>query len=421
MALQRTDLFGYAGSSHQPQGRVLTAEEAYGALGSESLAAEEEYGYDPDDEYGALGSESLTAEEEYGLDDEDDDFGFDDDDEYGALGSESLTAEEEYGLDDEDDEDDEMGAWYGEDDEDDEDDEMGFFGAEEGEAAAMLDELDAEMDEEIYGAWYGAAGGTLAVPAGTEQALNALGAAVNAPGVLLPSFLQSAGAEPGWVEWGLEKMASWIAPGDAEELAAYLMKQPQFHNWNSLGPAQQAELVRNAVWQSAIPGLEQNWDEPFRQAWNSSPSAIGAAWAGLKATPSAVWAFITSDAPNGVVAFLTEIPGFGAGLQAAMNAAGVQRPDQLVNGLAMRYYVMGLVGIPVYSWIADAVTRQGQAAVQAVQAVSMPVGPQDLGVLPVMPPPQALPAPTTGLPAPQTILALGYAAMAGGAVLGVFK
>jgi len=401
--LSRTDMFGYAGASHEPQGRVLTAEEEYGAHGfgaldSASLFAEEEYG--------ALTSPSLFAEEEYGdddFDDDDDDFGADydddddDDDDFGALDSESLFAEEAYG-DEDDDFDDEFGSDVSED----------------------LDALDQELDSEIFGSWYGDAGGTLAAPAGAEHAVASLADAVNV-GAILPGFAQSSGAEPGWIEWGMEGLQNFLETDDSEELAAYLMQQPGFANWNSLNQSQQAQLVKQAVISAAIPGLEQNWDEPFRQAFASNPSILGAAWSSLASTPSAIWGLITTDYPNAMFAVIQEIPGVGAAAQGLAKAAGVQRPDQLINALAIRYYIMGLVYPSIYTWIAESVTRQGQAAVAAVAAASQPVA-QDVAPLPpMMPPPQAVAQPTTGLPSPPTILALGFGLSAAGAVLGIFK
>ncbi len=430
MAISRTDMFGYAGSSHQPQGHVLTAEEGYGAHGfgaldSESLAAEEAYG--------ALTSSTLFAEEEYGLDDDDDDdYGLDDDD------------DDDYGLDDDDDDDDdEFGggyAWYGDDDEDDdefgaldseslyaeeaygEDEDEEDFGLDEfgAEVSDELDALDAELDQEIFGAWYGAAGGTLAAPSGAEQAVGALADAVNI-GAFLPSFAQSSGAEPGWIEWGVEKLQNFVETDDSEELATYLMQQPGFANWNSLSEAQQAQLVKQAVTAAAIPGLELNWDEPFRQAFSQNPGILGLGWADLAIAPSAIWGLITSDYPNSMFAVLQEIPGVGAALQGLAKTVGVQRPDQLFNALAIRYYILGLVYPDIYSWIAQSVTRQGQSAVAAIDAVNRPAV-QDVAPLPpMMPPPQTMAEPTTGLPSPPVILAVGFGLSAAGAVLGIFK
>jgi hypothetical protein len=400
------DLFGYAGSSHQPQGRVLTAEEAYGG-------------------YGALTSPTLTAEEEYGSDWYGED---DDDDDFGALDSPSLYAEEEYGEDD--DEDDEFGVWYGAEHDDDDDDDFGYideFGAEaEADAEDMLAELEAELDEDIFGAWYGGAGGTLAIPPGTEGAMDNLGNAVDAPNVLLPEFLNPAGAEPGWIESGVRAMSEFVAPGDADEIAVYLMNEPGFGNWNNLSnpdgspSAQQIAMVRNAVKRSAMPGLEQNWDEPFREAWANNPAKLPAAWQGLKATPSAIWAFLTTDTPNALAGWLMEVPGIGTAVRAWV---GENRPDQMINGLAIRYWLLGLFFPVIYEWIAQRITADAQPAIQIVQQATAPAPApaQDLGVLPIQPPPQVLPTPQTGLPSPQTILAIGYGLMTGGAVLGVFK
>lgn len=218
----------------------------------------------------------------------------------------------------------------------------------------------------------------------------------------------------------MEKLQSYMEPGDAAEIATYLMNQPGFANWNSLNEAQQAQLVKQAVIASAIPGLEQNWDEPFRRAFSSNPSILGSAWATLTSGPSAIWGLITSDYPNTMFAVLQEIPGVGAALQALSQSVGVQRPDQLFNGLAIRYYMLGLMYPAIYNWIAQSVTKQGQAAIAAVSAVSRPV--QDVAPLPpMMAPPQTMPAPSTGLPSPPVILAVGFGLSAAGAVLGFFK
>jgi len=383
------DLFGYAGSSHQPQGRVLTAEEIYGALGSASLDAEEEYGDwddDEDDEFGALDSESLFAEEAYG-----------------ALDSRSLFEEEEYGYTDDD---------------------------EYGEIEDDLDELDEEIDGDAYGAFYGAAGGVLRVPAGTEPTLRSLADAVAPGGVLLPGFLLSAGADPGWIELGLETLQRGLEGGDADELAAYLMNEPGFGNWND-PKTPRAAMVYNAVVASAIPGFEQNWDEPFRQAFENNDTRLGKAWGGVMATPEAIWALLTTDAPNAMVGWLKEAAPFLSGPLTEWAGAS---PDQMINVMAMRYYMIGLVYPEGYDWIADAVTRQGQDAIHAVaesDAAAAPRSSRDLGAVPasfpnlddvlIAPPPQAIPSTGMGLPAPTTILAAGYGFVIGGSVLGILS
>lgn len=433
MALSRKDLFGYAGASHEPQGRVLTAEEeygahGYGALNSSSLFAEEAYG--------ALSSPDLFSEEEYvndiGLnssfadddDDDDDDidddeFGFDEDedeDDFGALNSPSLFAEEEYGDDDDDDDD----YGYASDDE---------YGADslEGE----LDALDAELDSEIFGAWYGVAGGVLAAPEGVSNAaVGALAKALDV-GAFLPSFLQNTGVDPGYIESGIESLRQLFEPGDTREIATYLMTQHQeaFANWNSLSEGQQAQLIKEAVTASAIPGVEMSWDEPFRRQFAANPGIMGAAWSSLAASPSAVWNLLFTDLPNAMLYAATEVPVLGAAIEAGQRAAGAATADEFFNMTAIRYYFLGLVYPKIYTWLAQSVTKQGQAAIQAVANVTQPEGPpprmaiiQDVSPLPEMlPPPQTLSQPTTGLPSSETILAVGFGLTAAGAVLGVFK
>src|SRR5574338_275054 len=94
----RNNQYGYAGASHVSQDRVLTSEEDYGGI------------FDEDDDFGALMSTDLASEELYG-DDVDDDA--------------------EFGADDDGDSDD---------------------------ADALLDQLDSDLDSEVYGAWYGVQG-----------------------------------------------------------------------------------------------------------------------------------------------------------------------------------------------------------------------------------------------------------------------
>lgn len=368
------DLFGYAGSSHQPQDRVLSAEEAYGALGSATLDDEEEYGSAWDDDFGALDSDSLFDEEEYGDDDDEDDFGYiDGDEEFGEIGDD-------------------------------------------------LDELNEELDEDVYGAFYGAAGGTLMAPAGTDYAIESLGDALSPAGVFLPTSLQSAGVDPGWIEWGLEKMLEKVEGGDTNEIAAYLMNEPNFGNWNSLSGEEKQQMVYDAIVSSAIPGLEMAWDEPLRQAWASNDTTLDRALGGVMAVPSAIWKLVTTDQPNAVAAWIKEIPGFADPMDNLMAGLGVSRPDQIINVAAIRYFLIGLVYPQVYGWIADAVTRQGQEAISAVAQsrapASAPVSELDMGILPMPPPPQAIPSKGMGLPCPTSILAAGYGFVIGGSVLG---
>jgi hypothetical protein len=454
MPLTRSDLFGYAGASHEPQGRVLTSEEDYGAhgfgaLNSASLLEEEAYG--------ALNSPSLFAEEGYGalnsaslLEEE----------AYGALNSPSLFAEEEYGEEDDEDEDSYGGSWrYGaSDDDDDDDDDLDLyededleegFGADEADSAeAELDAFDAELGEEVFGAWYGFDGGSLAVPPGTEAARDAVASAVTPTAVMMPSMM------PSMMQYAAEKFINsterWFVQGDDEELASYVLLGLQDAGvpWNQMSRQQKETLVYNAVVSSAIPGIEYAWDEPFRQAWASSDGFTSTAMNMAKASPSAMWAFLVTDVPNAMVTAMGEIPGLST-----VTEYLAENPDEFVNSVAIRYYFLGLVGVPVYSWLVQSIDANASGAMASAWQTmheshagptsmdlgtllpQMPVpashvGPtsistsMDLGTLPQVPvlaPPQVIPETSTGLPAPQTILAMGYAAMAGGAVLGIFK
>lgn len=380
----RSDLFGYAGG-HVPMDAVLNAEARYGAHG-----------------YGALNSASLLAEEAYGEDEDDDDFG--------ALNSASLLAEEAYG---EDEDEDDAGDDFGDD----------VFGDEGDEIDEDLDELDAELDSELYGSWYGATEGALAAPAGAEGQVNSLAMALNV-GAFLPAFLINAGAEPGYFEYFMEKAASAVGPNDAREIAVKLMNQRGFESWNQLSKGQQAQLVRNAVVEAAIPGLQTTWDDPFRKAFQANPGIMGASWASLKALPFSIWNLIAEDGPNGILAVLQELPGLGPAATQALSVLGVQAPDQVINGLAIRYYFAGLVYPSIYTWLADSVTNQGQAGIQAVAESTRPPvqAPryEDVGPLPRLENrPEVIPSSGSGFPEPQNILAVGYGLVVLGGLTGI--
>lgn len=398
--------FGYAGASHEPQGRVLTAEELYGALNSPSLAAEEEYG--------ALGSESLLAEEEYGVDDDDDFgawYGSDDDDD---------------DDDDDEDEDDDFGAWYGADDDE--------FGDDDDDALA---DLEAQVDQDLYGAWYGATGALDLAPEAegfVPQMANAL-----APGALLPNQLRG-----GYIESFIEGADAAMAPEAAEEIARRVMQHPEFVNWSSHDQASKARIVQDAL-RSSTAGVDMQVDDnikaQFQQALSDGASflsepSLGAAWGLIKQGPYNLvqnlhtWA--TIDVPNISQAALIQLPIAGNLTAETMKALGAKPDDALINTLAMRYQLASQVfGPQVYDWIANSIDMQADAgsAASAVAASQFSEQPMDMGpalVGPVAPipsvqaPSQVIAPSTSGLPRPQTILAFGYAAMCGGAALGIF-
>jgi hypothetical protein len=403
---------------------VMDAEFEYGDLGSESLTAEEEYG--------ALGSQSLFAEELYGDD-------IDDDDDFGALGSSSLFAEEEYG-DDIDDDDDDFGAGleregahrsipsaFGDDDDDDDDDDD--FGAWYGDDDdAGLTSLESDIDDDLYGAWYGADVLEQRVEASgvTPQGLAGLTQAVNV-GVFLPQFLQerTAGEASGWVESVVEKVVSAGTPGDAQEIAAYIAGDPEFGVWDSLGPAGQAALVRRAVASGAFPGMEMRAKqaalESFEQHYQGGVmSAVASA---ARATPSMVWAFWTQDLPAIWVTLFTEVPLTGVIGEEIARGVGQPNYEEIINSYAIALAIIGLAFPTVYAWMAESINSERGSRLAVDEAAA---GYQTVALSPaeapyVTPPPEAIATGRAALPRPQTILAVGYAAMSAGALLGIFR
>ncbi len=422
---------------------VMAAEFAYGDLDSESLTAEEDYG--------ALGSESLLEEEEYGDDDDDDDddddFGVgyggddddDDDDDFGALGSESLLAEEEYGAGLE-----RQGAhqsipsfgeWYGEDDDDDDDDDDfgGHDDDDDDDDEIGLADLEAEIDEDLYGAWY--SGDPLAQRVQesgiSKKGMNALEDSVAQGAVLLPQFLQENPDGRGIIDDVLEFVMSLSSPGDAKEIAAYIAGDPNLGNWNAMNWGHQLQIVRNAVASAALPGIEMTAPGQFLDAFEQhyQGGIFSAAKSGSIAAVKGAWAVASNDLPRAWAAVLGDIPIGGKMLTELQDAVGKPNWDDMVNPLAVGYVLVGFVHPGIYGSLVESITQRAQLAIQEAGATrdvrgaaaaayqTTPLGP----IPTVTQPPHAVAVTQPMLPRPQTVLAFGYAVMAGGAVLGVFK
>lgn len=382
---RRKSLFGTV--TDVPQDNILDAEEEYGYVSDGPiLEAEEDYssvfggGYTW---YGAEDDDILDDEEDYV-----DDIDLDD---------------EEY-LDDLDED----------DDEDDDEEAMGYYGADsdvqlEGELA----ELEAEIDEDLeFGAWYGR--GPLTVPGPARASVQDLADALNL-GAVLPSWLQSQGATEGWIEWGVENLNDLVTNNETREIAKYLMNEPGFASWNSLSEEQQAQMVANAVAEASWMGIEMQGDDPLRQALNA-PTLFAKLSEAMFATPRAFWNFVSGDVPRMTAAALSELGIRGPG--------GALVDDQMINGLAIRYRVIGFIYPNIYRWLADSVTRQGQSAITAVQQTTQDLGsvvqPGAPTVPHVQPPPRVLPT-KTAWPTPAQIIGIGLGITTGGAVLGVFE
>jgi hypothetical protein len=327
----------------------------------------------PDESFGALNSPSLAAELAYG-----------------ALSSPSLTAEYEYGLDDDDDD----------DDDDDYDDELDEFGGDyEWFGADDFDDLEAEIDAE-FGAWYGFKGPLAPVEGVTADELQLIADAFYA-GFLFPENLQG-----GNFEWAIEWAQKAITGNQGLEIAAYLTHEPGFRV-GSVTP----QMVKEAVKNAAVPGMEAAWDEPLKDWWQGTSEQQGW-WDWITGAPGAalesVMAYVSTDIPTAINAMLTE-------------ANITDGTEQIVNSLAMGIYFHSLnplIGDKIYAWIADKINKDAASAVAPREEVfPMPVGPMP-GPMPG-PIDVAPPAAATGLPRPSTILAFGYALMSGAAALGL--
>jgi len=96
----------------------------------------------------------------------------------------------------------------------------------------------------------------------------------------------------------------------------------------------------------------------------------------------------------------------------------------LINGVAVRYLAMGYMFPQVYGWLADAVTRDAQPAIMAMQQATKDLGPIGGPMNPpvgpiVQPPPQAL-ATGTGFPDAAQVLGIGTGLIVTGAIFGIF-
>lgn len=379
MSIRRSQLFGT--TTHVPQGRVLTAEEMYGAVPQGHVLTAEEA-------YGTLQPQGrvLTAEESYGggyswygMDDE---YDFDDDD---------ILDDEEAYVDDIDDDDLE------------EEEEMALFGGDpEAELEAALTELDEELDADLkFGAMYGRMSGPLRPPPGTEAYVQEVANALSV-GAFMPNWAQS-GLPSYILEVPSEYINSVVTGRETREIAIYLMREPGFAQWNTLSDAQKAAMVQNAVYSAAVPGIEMQADDPIRQAF-----ASGSVWQRVMANPRAVYNFWTGDFPRlvGTLAGITD--------------------DQLINGTAIRYLALGYAMPQVYTWLANEVTKEAQSAISAVgeattiQDLGPVMGPAPVAGPMVQPPPQVLPA-GSGWPTPAQIIGIGTGIAVGGAMLGIFR
>jgi hypothetical protein len=349
---------------------------------------------------------------------------------YGALGSASLDAEEEYALDDGD----EFGLF--DDDDDDDDDDYGF---DEDDEYGDVDDDDLEatesaIDQDLYGSWYGSMTGPLETKPTLEPYVSGLGQALNI-GALLPNALRD-----GYVESFFEGVEGILEAEAAEEIARYIMQDPRFIDWGpDMNPAIKHDIVQSAIRSTAMPGIELQIDDDlerqFRKAAGNFPELVqnpsfSQAWTLFREngwnTLANMKTMATTDLPNVVQGILLELPVAGNVLAEAQKKAGLSPADRLYNPLAVRYWAIAqLFGPKIYDWIAQSIDRQGQDAIIAVRADAE--SPIDLGILnqqiapiPVTHPTQVIAPSPTGLPRPQTILAVGYSLMCGGAALGLF-
>jgi hypothetical protein len=310
--------------------------------------------------------------------------------------------DDEYDFDDDDILDDEE-AYVDDIDDDDleEEEEMELFGGDpEAELEAALTELDDELDADLqFGAMYGRTG-PLRAPADAADEVSTLAQALNV-GAFMPNFAQSGWGQ--YLQMPFEYANDVVSGRETREIAIRLMNEPGFASWNSLSPDRQAEMVQNAVYDSAVPGIDMQADDPIRKAL-----ASGSTYQMIMANPKAIYNFWTGDVPRLIAGSL-----------------GIA-DDQPINGTAMRYAFIGYMMPSVYTWLADAVTREAQPAIKAVEKAT---GVQDLG--PVMgpapargpmvqPPPQVLPA-GSAWPTPAQIIGIGTGIAVGGAMLGIFR
>lgn len=281
-----------------------------------------------------------------------------------------------------------------------------------------LQSLEADIDRDLaaYGAWYGAEAEAMAQPGN----LAALHSAVDI-GVLLPEKLQGGYIE-GFYEWYHDR-----AVGDEGlEIARRLAEGLSQFDWSKLSPVDKRELVKVAVIQSAIPGIDLSADDVIRNAIEPEVGVVDSLWAAAKATPAMAFRYFTSDLPKTFGSLIVEVPVLGPLYEDYWKALGITKrknADQAINSLAMTYLALSWMGFPVYDWIADKIDAEGAMLSFA------PAGPTlveeslsiETGVAPAPP----LPEPTEyaerrgGMPTPEVILAFGYGLTALGAITGI--
>lgn len=373
--LRRQDLFGFV-----PGGHVLDTEMAYG-------------GYDPQDWHQRRGGPVVAAEESYG--DEDDHFslhGEDDDVEFGG------------DLED-----------------------VPLFGGEEkgDKVDDQLDSILEDMDKEDFGE-YGA--DPMAVAPGAEGVREDL-ADVIRDGIRNSFVGESTASPDSWTalfrrnaDWVSDKFEQFSNPGDIEEIAQALLADPGFGQWYQLSEDDHKAMVSAAINYAAIPGIEHQLDDAVLAAWNEG-------WANFSASDAAqiLWSLFR-DSKKTVYAAFAELIVFGNLMQ--MIGVDPENADQMFNSRAVFLAVCLKAGFPVDAYIAEAITKQGQAIVATVGAanyaqsadLSSRTAPEAeaLAEQLVAPPVQSLPDSGYRMPPPEQILAFGYGVTILGSLAGIF-
>lgn len=477
------------------------------------LEAEEDYGMDFDNEGLEFVRTDLFGMESEADDELDDDL---DDDSYG-MDNEFIDELDDDDLDIDEDIEAEFGGdyeWYGEDDLDEDlDDDLNddvyggdyeWFGAEDSKLASPdlgelidedLEDLENEVDEDLYGAWYGVAvdapdvihpavqaidiqtgaparginfpGGHLHVRPGMEPIVDDLDDAFEASKVL--DQLQAENFEQGtWLGFAermldpLEKLAIRQWGRDAEEIALYMTHHDGLAQWPNLqeGPSEgivrtpgaparpiKQQVVRDALKQAAVPGVEMEWDDILYQhfagvreraatMYASSAKATAlykeamfapnskemwekikeAGTASLDAAKQAgqFWLSQAWDTNTLPLKLLYSAPAEFKAVVTSTILGGQVSPDQVLNQTALLYLFLDAIGFPVIEALVKNIDNEVPAEdwlkVQQGPVAMLPIDDAPQG--PMLPPSAGLidisPGPQYPYGRPSTILAFGY-------------
>lgn len=185
--------------------------------------------------------------------------------------------------------------------------------------------------------------GQLTIPPGMRASVDALEGAFAAD-VLLPNA-----ADGGTIESVLEFVSENMAnDDDTREMADYLatfvsnVGKP----WSALNDAEKAGMVKAAIYQAAIPGMEQGWDDRLYEGFNALLEGEPLDALGDFAMVPVEGLQDSARAALDIIDMI-KLPWIGD----ALTPAFAEVADEQVNTLAILYVALDKAGVDVVDWI----------------------------------------------------------------------